>query len=435
MVSPTITLLLWTALSPCVSAQLSSILSSLSFTPVPSSLVTEVTPESSSSSFASLSVLRNGSTTTYQSSTTEEVIGITGLAPTASGNATASTSTTARARSTQNTTPCNGHPEYCSRRFSNVSMVVAHNSPFVRPRNAASNQVLEVITQLTDGIRGLQFETQKPNSSSPIRLCHTSCDLLDAGTLESYLATVKGWLDDNPYEVIAIIMGNNNGQDTRNSATDYIHPFQDSGILEYVWTPPARNLNLTEWPTLSEMILRNERVVVMIDYNADQDAVPWLLSEFDYQWETPFSPTDPLFPCTQQRPPNQAEDVSRNRMYMLNHNLNVEIAIAGASILVPAYGLLDQVNADSGNGSLGTNIQGCEEMWGRPPNWLLVDYYNFGNFNGSVFQVAATANGVPYDRDSCCGELRKASGSTALGIDRSWLYAAVSIAVTAVVLL
>jgi hypothetical protein len=203
------------------------------------------------------------------------------------------------------------------------------------------------------------------------------------------------------------MMGNNNGQTTRNAATDYISPFQNSGILDYIYTPPSASLNLTDWPTLSEMILRNHRVVAMIDYNADQSAVPWLLSEFDYQWETPFSPTDPSFPCTQQRPPNQAQAVSENRMYMLNHNLNVDINLAGLGILVPAYGMLDQVNADTGNGSLGTNVQDCEDMWNRPPNWLLVDYYNFGNFNGSVFAVAAELNNVTYNRDSCCGALRK----------------------------
>jgi hypothetical protein len=222
---------------------------------------------------------------------------------------------------------------------------------------------------------------------------------------------VRQWLDDHPYEVIAIMMGNNNGQDTRNAATDYIEPFQNSGILEYIWTPSKPNLNLTEWPTLAEMILKNERVVAMIDYGADQNAVPWLLSEFDYQWETPFSPVDPSFPCTQQRPPNQAEDVSRNRMYMVNHNLNVNIKLAGVDILVPAYGLLNEINAVSGNSSLGKNVQGCEEMWGRPPNWLLVDFYNFGNFNGSVFQVAATANNVSYNRDSCCGVVARSGAS------------------------
>ncbi|KAL1801639.1 hypothetical protein ACET3X_001981 [Alternaria dauci] len=303
-----------------------------------------------------------------------------------------------------NTRPCNGYVEFCERRFSNVSMVVAHNSPFVRPHNAASNQVYPVLNQLSDGIRGLQFETQKPNASSAIRLCHTSCNLLDVGTLESYLATVKGWLASHPYEVIAIMMGNNNGQDTKIPATDYVAPFRDSGIMEYVWTPPSATLNLTEWPTLAEMIIRNKRVVVMLDYNADQTQVPWLLSEFNYQWQTPFSPTNPAFPCTQERPPNQAEDVSHDRMYVMNHNLNIEVSLPGvSSILIPAYSLLDQVNAVSGNGSVGLNVQNCETMWGRPPNWILVDYYNFGNFNGSVFQVAATANNVTYNDQSCCG--------------------------------
>jgi len=39
---------------------------------------------------------------------------------------------------------------------------------------------------------------------------------------------------------------------------------------------------------------------------------------------------------------------------------------------------------------------------GRPPNFLLVDYYNMGSSNGSVFEVAARANNVTYTR-KCCG--------------------------------
>ena len=67
------------------------------------------------------------------------------------GNATAS-STTSSVRPT-NTVPCNGYPEFCTRSYSNITHVAAHNSPFVRPGNAAANQELEVTTQLNDGIR------------------------------------------------------------------------------------------------------------------------------------------------------------------------------------------------------------------------------------------------------------------------------------------
>lgn len=43
-------------------------------------------------------------------------------------------------------------------------------------------------------------------------------------------------------------------------------------------------------------------------------------------------------------------------------------------------------------------------MWGAPPNWLLVDYYNYGDPQpGSVFEVAARMNNVTYNRP-CCGE-------------------------------
>jgi hypothetical protein len=204
------------------------------------------------------------------------------------------------------------------------------------------------------------------------------------------------------------------GNDNRVPPSTYIQPFENAGLLPYLYTPPTPNLTLSEWPTLSEMIIRNERVVVTLDYLANQTEVPWLLNQFAYQWQTPFSPTDPAFPCTEQRPPNQTEDISRNMMYMLNHNLNIDVQLLGRDILIPAYTLLNEVNAVSGNGSLGRNVDNCTAVWGRQPNWLLVDYYNYGNFNGSVFQVAAAANNVTYNQAFCCG-----SESTSGGV-RGW---------------
>lgn len=267
----------------------------------------------------------------------------------------------------------------------------------------------------------MQFETHYPNSTAGLSLCHTSCDLLDVGPLSTYLTTVRTWLETHPYEVIAIMMGN----DDRVPPTTYVQPFQDSGLLPYLYEPSTPNATLAEWPTLSQMILTNKRVVVMLDYLANQAEVPWLLDEFNYQWQTPFSPTNRSFPCTEQRPPNQPDDVSRDKMYMLNHNLNIEVKLLGTEILIPAYTLLDQVNAVSGNASLGLNVQDCTAMWGRPPNWLLVDYYNFGNFNGSVFEVAAEANGVQYQRSQCCGSPVRSGGNRVAGKRLEILLAAV----------
>lgn len=240
-----------------------------------------------------------------------------------------------------------------------------------------------------------------------IYLCHTSCDLLNAGTLEAYLTLVTLWIERNTYDVITILMGNSDFIAPQN----YTIPFTTSGLIKYVYTTPEIPMPLEAWPTLGEMIIRNQRVVVMLDYQANETAIPWLLDEFSQAWETPFSPTERSFPCTAQRPPNRPKSVREDRMYIANHNLNVEIDLLGISLDVPAYSLLKETNAVTGYGSLGWAVDNCTSNWNRPPNYLLVDYYNEGNFNGSVFQVAATANNVTYDRVSCCGNNGATSAS------------------------
>ena len=71
-------------------------------------------------------------------------------------------------------------------------------------------------------------------------------------------------------------------------------------------------------------------------------------------------------------------------------------------------------------------------MWDRPPNFLLVDYYNHGSpMNGSVFEVAARANNVTYNR-GCCGK----AASLGLSLEaRSSAYLALAIAIAGVVML
>lgn len=161
-------------------------------------------------------------------------------------------------------------------------------------------------------------------------------------------------------------------------------------------------MTLDDWPTLSEMVLRGQRVVMFMDYMANQTAYPWLLDEFSQLWETPFDPTDQSFPCTVQRPPNLADADAKNRMYMINHNLNIELSILGTDMLVPARTELNVTNNVTGTGSLGLSANNCRSEWGRAPNFLNVDYYNFGGYAGSVFEVAAQMNNVTYDRQ-CCG--------------------------------
>lgn len=203
----------------------------------------------------------------------------------------------------------------------------------------------------------MQFQTHWINDT--IYLCHTSCDILNVGTLESYLTTVTQWLQQNPYDVITILMGNSNLIDPRN----YTAPIEKSGLVNYVYTPPKIPMGLNDWPTLSSMILSGKRVVVFLDYQANQMEVPYILDEFSQLWETPFSPTDRNFPCTVQRPPDLPPDQAANRMYMANHNLNLEISFAGVNLLVPNSVWLNETNADTGYGSLGWMADNCTSKY------------------------------------------------------------------------
>lgn len=318
-------------------------------------------------SFANVngSILFPSSTSSQSSSTTSFSIlqGSVGASASSSGNSSisnlnfTSTSTTSSATAT-NTQACNNHPEFCERSYSNITFIAAHNSPFVSPNNAASNQILPVLDQLNDGIRMLQGQTHYNETTKTISYCHTSCNLLNAGTAESYFTTIAGWVREHPYDVITLLIGNADFVGVGN----YTTPLENSGLAQYAYVPPKVPMGIDDWPTLSTMILARKRVVIFMDYNADQTEVPYILDEFSQMWETPFSPQNRTFPCTQQRPPGLSPEDAGRRMYMANHNLNTEISLAGISLLVPTTTLINETNAEDGFGSLGLMTNNCIGM-------------------------------------------------------------------------
>lgn len=265
---------------------------------------------------------------------------------TQTSNSTASSTSTGPAPS--NTVPCNGYPEFCQRQYSNITEVCAHNSAFAIPNNAGSNQIYGILDQLNDGVRMLQGETHWVNDT--VYNCHTTCDLLNAGTWQSSLELVANWLARNPYDVVTWLIVNSDFVKVDN----YVSAIQNSGIAPYLYEPAYVPQHRSQWPTLAEMIFSNQRMVLFMDYNANQTRVPYILDEFTHIWETPFSPTNQSFPCTQQRPPRLKEEKARDQyMYLANHNLNTAVdlsSLMGGSagkqeaILIPNTADINQTN-------------------------------------------------------------------------------------------
>ncbi|KAI0937269.1 hypothetical protein AcW1_001291 [Taiwanofungus camphoratus] len=278
-------------------------------------------------------------------------------------------------------TTCNGHSELCDRSFGNVTFVGAHDSYAVSSINPAANQDKNVTQQLTDGIRMLQLQAH--NQSGVIQLCHTSCELLNGGTLADYLGSVKSWMDDNPNDVVSLLIVNSYDNI---SPSSYDSVFKSAGLNTMAYAPPSASLPASGWPTLGSLISNGTRLVVFLTTQADFGTVPYLIDEFTNIWETAYDVTTTAFDCNV----NRTNGDTSTQMYLINHFLDEDIA----GILVPDKSQASQTNGVSGTGSLGQQVDTCVAQYNRDPNFMLVDFYEYGG--GSVFQVAATANGVTY---------------------------------------
>jgi len=280
---------------------------------------------------------------------------------------------------TRRATVCNGHAELCSRSFGNVTFVGAHDSYAVGVDNLAVNQDYDVTQQLTDGIRMLQVQAHL--SSGDIRLCHTSCILYDGGTLQDYLTKVKTWMVANPNEVVSLLIVNIDNQ----APTAFDTIFKAAGVDTMSFAPSTGTLTADSWPTLGALIDAGTRLLTFLDNAANPSAVPYLIDEFTNIWETPFDVTG-TFDCSV----NRTKGDPTTQMYLINHFLDT--LILGQP--VPFVAQADLTNAATGTNSLGAQVDVCLASNPRPPNFMLVDFYEFGG--GSVFQVAADLNGVTY---------------------------------------
>ena len=282
--------------------------------------------------------------------------------------------------------PCNGHAELCGREYSNVTHLGTHDSPFVGPL-LTDNQNLDITSQLNFGVRFLQGQTHV--NEDTLNLCHTSCLLRNAGPLTDFLKTVSEFLDNNPREIVTLLLTNGDNA----AVIKFDDAFTSSGARKHVFTPSSSSqgkpLALDEWLTLGQLIERNTRLVVFLDSGADTSgkAAPYILDEFTYFFETPFDTTDPSFnQCRLDRPANSSPDA---KMYIVNHFLYKKIWI-GKEVLVPAWEKAEETNARNGDGSIGQQIIRCEGIYQKAPWGVLVDFVD----QGDVVAAQNDANGL-----------------------------------------
>lgn len=277
--------------------------------------------------------------------------------------------------------PCNGDVDFCDRKYSNVYLIGTHDSAFVGPTSDLRvNQELNVTAQLNAGIRFLQAQVHFWDNA--LTLCHTSCAELNAGALQDYLISVKTWLDANPNDVVSLLLVNGDN----NNVTTFADVFGAVGLNTTAFVPATspNTLSINDWPTYEELIMDGIQIVIYLDSGANEAEVPYILTEFNYFFETPYDTTDPNFAeCTLDRPPNSSPD---GKMYIVNHFL--DIAVGNTGILIPNHNADFTTNAATGNGSIGAQADLCTSIYGREPNVVLVDMFD----RGDVFTAQRNLN-------------------------------------------
>ena len=274
-------------------------------------------------------------------------------------------------------TACNNSPDLCNKAYNEITYLGAHDIAFLRDSSTdfsiSGNQFYNATVALSAGVRLLQAQIHTLNGV--LELCHTSCSLLDGGSLQAFLSDIKFWMDSNPNEVVTLLLVNSDN----NSTATFGSVFSASGIDQYGYTPSSTTGPQTTWPTLQTLISANTRLVTFIASIDYSTAYPYLIPEFNYVFETPFSVTSlSNFTCDLNRPPtltSASAAISAGYMPLLNHFVDTAEAFG---IQIPDVTDIATTNSPSQNltGSVGTVLNECASQYGIKPSFILVDFWN-----------------------------------------------------------
>jgi hypothetical protein len=313
--------------------------------------------------------------------------------------------------------PCNGHYELCDRPLDRVALPATHNSMSVPlPSWFSSEQEAPIADQLDDGVRGLLIDThyadRLPNGNvrtyfgssdelarraqvdgvsqesfdAALRirdrlgfegkgergmyLCHSFCEL-GATRLDSVLADLRTFLVANPGAVLVVI-----NQDYV-TPEDFVGAVRDADLEELAYRGPVDG----NWPTLREMVDKNQRVVFLAENHAG--AAPWYhLAYESITEETPYTfkkvalltePDNLEKSCEPNRGPDEAP------LFLMNHWISTDP--------IPLPSQASQVNAYD---ALLARVRECRSIRAHFPNLLAVNFYR----RGDLFRVVDRLNGV-----------------------------------------
>ncbi|UGQ13130.1 hypothetical protein LO772_05800 [Yinghuangia sp. ASG 101] len=283
---------------------------------------------------------------------------------------------------------CNGMPQLCDRRYDEVAYLATHNAmSSTADRFLSPLQDPDMITQLDLGSRALLIDTYRwetPEEVAPrltesdmspqeqqimagvvdrysparpgLWLCHSLCRG-GALPLVGSMRSLGEWLDNNPNEVVTLIMQDAIGGD------ETMEALREAGVDRFLATPPKDPDGV--WPTLREMIATDKRLVVFAERADGPD--PRYRNFYRYGMETPYTFTSP---GTMNCLPNRGG--TGKKLFLMNHFITAQ---GGSRI--------DAGRVNSRQFVLDRAHQ-CEAQRGAQVNFVAVDFGTIGDARTAV---------------------------------------------------
>lgn len=263
---------------------------------------------------------------------------------------------------------CNGCTTLCDKRYDEVSYLTTHNAYNSKEDGfKLPNQNWNISTQLNSGVRALMIDVYE--GAEQLEVYH-AYRVLGWKPFVDVLGEIKTFLDDNPQEVVTIIL------ECYASADKILADFENSGLSKYLYTKAANQ----DWNTLEEMINEDTRLVVFTDRNDAIAGQEWYHYVWDYAVETHYSNSKKEdFSCEYNRGSDNAEDKD---LFILNHFLT------GSLTGVGRYSKSVAANA---NPYLLERIRECQFATGKLPNFITVDFYEIGDCKAVVDIINETS--------------------------------------------
>jgi hypothetical protein len=246
---------------------------------------------------------------------------------------------------------CNGSVENCSKRYDEVVYLTTHNA-----YNAGSdgfslpNQNNGLTQQLNDGVRGLMLDVHDLNGTPSV---YHGTSILGNAPLQSNLAEIKTFLDNNPNEIVTIIF------ECYVSANTIEAELTVAGLYDYLYTKPAIG-----WNTLQEMINTDDRLVILSDVDDAGVNQDWYHYAWDYCVETHYSVND-VNAFTDDYNRGDAQ----NDLFIFNHF--VTNGLTGT-------GMPNVASVANEYNFLMSRIQNHYNTYVKFPNYITLDFYDIG---------------------------------------------------------